>query len=851
MGHIINASVVDLKAEGGEFYIDAEADDTDIVYRPAIIASGLDWVSFVRVEHEAGAVTGRYVFNAAANETGAPRSADIGLVYLERLDGPSHSYGFTAEQPSPAAAVESYELSLSPTPTAFDATGGNGTYTSLGTTIYSDGSRETVEVNERVGVGCSWIRVDNDNKTFVVDPNTTAADRSCVLSQIWNGVTATATITQAAGEATYSDPVITVSYEQAPATGGIVSPTGRVAQVKTNPDGTKQYINVALLDLQNAVYAVVGDDATIDAATGALTWSENESSVARTVQVSVSGTLNGKRGDATVDATQEAGVTYTYSTPDIALSYPTKDGSGGNVSPAGRAIQIKTGSDGSVTRLFLSLSAAESTKYTISGEGASIDANSGVITWTANSTHKVRKASVTIVAVFNGKQGTATAEAEQLMQEYYDAPTFAISYEKMAADGGTGEVPTVTATQVYHHADGTSETLTGVAITNKSFSAASSYIKSIEEKSGRLRWLKNKSYQERTVTVQFAGECHGISATTTATATQLAQEQIYLWPLWFDHFINVDVGVTGEAVSYQLGYVDRKGIFDVPPSYSGRIITGDYGIGRINATEIIRHILPSGPAWMQEWIYTDNMGTSERFYVCSDFSYSPADPFVGALMYDIPPFFMTDQLQTKIWRDARFYIGAWGSAAVTQYDEAGNILRYRNYEDTYLNYVEIHPDAARMVVACGGEEQVYCCIDKPSNKPAYVLNFGNRYGAAQSLCVWGNVVKSDSDIARTTFRNGSRFWDKKGEVPRQERVLNVKYSPRWTLNTGFLYNVPDQLMDIFVTMEAELYDMQTGNIIPVIVEGASAEYQTYRNQGNRPVNFTITVKQAATQITYR
>ena len=216
MGHIINASVVNLKAEGGEFYIDAEADDTDIVYRPAIIASGFDWVSFVRVEHEAGTVTGRYVFNAAANETGAPRSADIGLIYLERLDGPSHSYGFTAEQPSPAAAVESYELSLSPTPTAFDATGGNGTYTSLGTTIYSDGSRETVEVNERVGVGCSWIRVDNDNKTFVVDPNTTAADRSCVLSQIWNGVTATATITQAAGEATYSDPVITVSYEPAP-----------------------------------------------------------------------------------------------------------------------------------------------------------------------------------------------------------------------------------------------------------------------------------------------------------------------------------------------------------------------------------------------------------------------------------------------------------------------------------------------------------------------------------------------------------------------------------------------------------------------------------------------------------
>lgn len=961
MGNIINASVVGLTNEGGEFYIDAEGSDQNIIYDNAIINRGMDWIEFVEVQQEAGSAIGRYVFRATPNDTGAVRGGEVNLVYRQMSGGATNSYNIDVFQQPELSPIDHYDLHLALTPQSFDAAGGNGTFVCKGTTYYIDGSSTTVDVAERLGVDASWLIVDNDNKTFQVQQNTGAA-RSCIVSQLWNGVSAQVTITQAAAEATYSTPAITMSYDNAPATGGAVSPTGRITQTKTNPDGSKEYLNLQLSELENATYSVEGDGATIDSATGVLTWAANTSSNARTVTVKVTGVLNGQTGNATTTATQESGevvytystplitlsypvaqaaggtvsptgrasqirtgsdgsrvpmslplseaesvhysitgdgatidaatgvvtwnenhtgkartasvtlvavfngkegstnaeatqevgeIIYTYSDPLITLSYPTKDGNAGDVSPAGRAVQTKTGSDGSTAQLFLSFSEAESMKYEISGDGASVDTNTGIVTWSENRTGKVRSAVVTLTAVFNGKQGTATAEAEQLILEYYDAPTFAVAYTDMGADGGTGEVPTVSATQVLHKADGTTETLSNVEISNRIFSAASPYIKSIEEKTGRLRWLKNKSYAERTVEVEFSGQCNGISSTVTVIARQLAQEKIYMWPLWFDHIIKVDAGTTGAAVSYQLGYVDRKGIFDVPPSYSGRIITGEYGIGHINASEIIRHILPSGPAWMQEWIYTDDLGTSERFYVCSDFSYSPADPFVGALMYDIPPFFMTDQLQTKIWRDARFYIGAWGSAAVTQYDEAGNILRYHNYEDTYLNYVEIHPEAARMVVACGGDEQVYCCLDTPSAKPAYVLNFGNRFGAAQSLCVWGNVVPSDSDIVRTTFRNGSQLWDEQGKVPRQERVLNVRYSRRWVLNTGFLYNVPDQLMDIFVSAEAELYEVGTGNIIPVIIESTSVDYQTYRNQGNRCVNFIITVKQAAPQTTYR
>lgn len=851
MGNIINASVVGLTNEGGEFYIDAEGSDQNIIYDNAIINRGMDWIEFVEVQQEAGSAIGRYVFRATPNDTGAVRGGEVNLVYRQMSGGATNSYNIDVFQQPELSPIDHYDLHLALTPQSFDAAGGNGTFVCKGTTYYTDGSSTTVDVAERLGVDASWLIVDNDNKTFQVQQNMGAA-RSCIVSQLWNGVSAQVTITQAAAEATYSTPAITMSYDNAPATGGAVSPTGRITQTKTNPDGSKEYLNLQLAELENATYSVEGDGATIDSATGVLTWAANTSSNARTVTVKVTGVLNGQTGNATTTATQESGeVVYTYSTPLINLSYPVAQAAGGTVSPTGRASQIRTGSDGSRVPMSLPLSEAESMKYEISGDGASVDTNTGIVTWSENRTGKVRSAVVTLTAVFNGKQGIATAEAEQLILEYYDAPTFAVSYTDMGADGGTGEVPTVSATQVLHKADGTTETLSNVEISNRIFSAASPYIKSIEEKTGRLRWLKNKSYAGRTVEVEFSGQCNGISSTVMVIARQLAQEKIYMWPLWFDHIIKVDAGTTGAAVSYQLGYVDRKGIFDTPPSYSGRIITGEYGIGYINASEIIRHILPSGPAWMQEWIYTDDLGASERFYVCSDFSYSPADPFVGALMYDIPPFFMTDQLQTRIWRDARFYIGAWGSAAVTQYDEAGNILRYRNYEDTYLNYVEIHPEAARMVVACGSDEQIYCCLDKPSAKPAYVLNFGNRFGAAQSLCVWGNVVPSDSDIARTTFRNGSQLWDEQGKVPRQERVLNVRYSRRWVLNTGFLYNVPDQLMDIFVSAEAELYEVGTGNIIPVIIESTSADYQTYRNQGNRCVNFIITVKQAAPQTTYR
>lgn len=743
MGQIISASVANLTAAGGEFYIDAEADDSNITFRAPIISVGFEWISFQEVQHESGQTIARYVFQATANTTGENRTGRVDLIYRNSAAPGDNLYPVTISQPV-ARQVSHYGLSLNMTPESFPAVGGSGTFTSTGTTYYTDGTSEEENALTSLQSSAEWLTIDNNNRTFAVAANTGAA-RSAVITQAWNGVTAEVTISQAAGEASYTVPVITLSYSEAPATGDTITPTGRITQVKTNADGSKEYLNVALSDLENTTYTLTGTGATIDSTTGVITWSANPATTARTVMVNVSGTLNGKQGTATTSAMQAA----------------------------------------------------------------------------------------------------------EPIADYYDAPTFNIVYSDMTADGGAGARPTIVATQIHHKSDGTTETLTGVSVQSPIFATSSPAVENIGQTTGIITWSQNNSYDTRTAAIQFTGMCNGVQGSATAEATQAGRERIYMWPLWFDHIIEVSGMTPGDPVGYNLVYVDTQHHYDVAPSFEGRTVAGSDGKARINVSEIIRHVLPSGPAWMQEWLYTDDRGGSEKFYVCSDWSYMPNDPFVGALIYDLPSFFMTEQLSRVIYRNARFYIGAWGDVTVTQYDKAGDVLSMEKYANEFLNYVAVDAAAWRLQVRCGGETQTYMCVDPCADRPAYVLNFGNRYGAAQSLCVWGNIIKADDTITRQSYEDGTKLWSTAGAIPRRDRITSVAYTPRWTLNTGFLFNVPAQLMDIFSTPEAELYDVATGTIIPVVIEASTAEYKTVHNQGDRPVNFVITAKQAAQQITYR
>lgn len=83
----------------------------------------------------------------------------------------------------------------------------------------------------------NWIHVDSQsgtgNKTIqvTVDENQTASSRSTSLTfKTTGGTTSVATITQSAGVRTYGVPTIEISYPDAPAKGGVISPVWSITQ---------------------------------------------------------------------------------------------------------------------------------------------------------------------------------------------------------------------------------------------------------------------------------------------------------------------------------------------------------------------------------------------------------------------------------------------------------------------------------------------------------------------------------------------------------------------------------------------------------------------------------------------
>lgn len=255
-------------------------------------------------------------------------------------------------------------------------------------------------------------------------------------------------------EYTYYPPVLSFSYPSVDASGGAAVPVLTATQRRVGNDGSdvQLSLNFANLDFTNVVFSAGSvSGASLDAATGVVTWSENTSTSTRSMEVSVSLQANGVAGTATaVSAQVAASLVYTYDPPVFTLSYPSHDSSAGSVSPSLSATQVRRGNDGSEVVLQLQLSELSGLQYAISqGSGATIVSGSGVVSWSAyTGTASDRTITVTVSASANGVSGSGTGTAVQtkdvvvsctpwdvslsLSQESVDAGSQYVSYSATA-----------------------------------------------------------------------------------------------------------------------------------------------------------------------------------------------------------------------------------------------------------------------------------------------------------------------------------------------------------------------------------------------------------------------------------
>ena len=127
----------------------------------------------------------------------------------------------------------------------------------------------------------------------------------------------------------------------------------------------------------------------------------------------------------------------------------------------------------------------------------------------------------------------------------------------------------------------------------------------------------------------------------------------------------------------------------------------------------------------------------------------------------------------------------------------------------------------------------------------YVLYYVNAFGGWDSLLIEGNALESDS-LKRFTREV---VYDNRDIQNRGIHNYVNEVTKGFTFHSGWLLDDQGERMHHLINSTfVYLYDIDNRDMIPVTIPTTSCEYRTYRNQGNRLVDYTIQVQVAHNRI---
>ena len=123
----------------------------------------------------------------------------------------------------------------------------------------------------------------------------------------------------------------------------------------------------------------------------------------------------------------------------------------------------------------------------------------------------------------------------------------------------------------------------------------------------------------------------------------------------------------------------------------------------------------------------------------------------------------------------------------------------------------------------------------------YVLYYLNAYGGWDSMLIEGAASEEDKLTRHTMTKAGGYGREKNNYLNEIEKNI--------TLHTSWLSDEQSLRMHhLLNSTEVYLHDLEKNSILPVILEGSSAPYKTFKGEGGKLVNYTIDVTIAQTRM---
>lgn len=336
-----------------------------------------------------------------------------------------------------------------------------------------------------------------------------------------------------------------------------------------------------------------------------------------------------------------------------------------------------------------------------------------------------------------------------------------------------------------------------------------------------------------------------------------SKRKTMIQPIWKDYIVSLG---TGDSAEYTIGYVGMGSLHAI---YSGKAyrrpdkerievcindVCADWLCNVLSSKweELDRYEFPVEFV-VQKISNTGQYTEVARVQFVNDWSYEQREAVdtrsIEILGMSCPINGHVDPRQWLLWTDVDPDTGVY--ASVKRADGTSTTISLNlNTPNDLLSYYKEDISVALGTAGAGtavfipndwgnvkevvikGHE--YTVVDTCSR---YSLMYMNAYGGWDSFLIEGASSEEDTLVRHTMEKEGKRKGNYLNEIEK-----------RRTFHTGWLTDEESQRMHhLLNSTQVFLHDLDTGRIVPVVLESTSTPYKTYKGEGRKLVNYTIEV----------
>lgn len=126
----------------------------------------------------------------------------------------------------------------------------------------------------------------------------------------------------------------------------------------------------------------------------------------------------------------------------------------------------------------------------------------------------------------------------------------------------------------------------------------------------------------------------------------------------------------------------------------------------------------------------------------------------------------------------------------------------------------------------------------------WALYYLNRYGGWDSYLIDGYVSRKDNFVRKNVVKSFNNNTLEFGNKPYMTQI-----TPNYEIHTGWMNDRESEVLaaNVFQSTRVYLHNLETGEIIPIVITDADVLYKNHKNSGRRLLNYTINATEAQTE----